>query len=182
MPATRTQGKPWYSDLSIDLFAKVLQKSIFHPFIAALIPLCLRALEVPYTAAAFRYTVYYAIFICFLHIVGLINERVAYGPLRKVDLEEEVIVITGGASGLGRCIADIYALRGATVAVLDIKGNSSRDQIDGVSYYKVDVGDAAAVADVWAKITKEVPETFSYSYTGRATHLSIARLAYYLNQ
>ncbi|MCJ1477410.1 hypothetical protein MMC13_006081 [Lambiella insularis] len=156
MPATRTRDKPWHSDFSIDLLAKVFKNSIFHPFIAALIPLCLRAVEVPYAAAAFRYSVFYAIFICTLHILGPINEQIAYGSPRKVDLEEEVIVLTGGASGLGRCIAEIYALRGATVAVLDIRDNEVGDQIDGVSYHKCDVGSTAAVTAVWAKISKEL--------------------------
>ncbi|MCJ1390407.1 hypothetical protein MMC18_003266 [Xylographa bjoerkii] len=156
MPATRTRDRPWYSDLSIDLFVKILKNSIFHPFIASLIPLCLRAVEVPYSAASFRYAVYYAIFICILHVLAPISERIAYGTARKVDLEEEVIVITGGAGGLGRCLAEIYALRGATVAVLDIRGKESGDPIEDVSYYRCDVGDAAAVAEVWARITKEL--------------------------
>ncbi|MCJ1398048.1 hypothetical protein MMC11_001245 [Xylographa trunciseda] len=84
------------------------------------------------------------------------SERIAYGPPRKVDLEEEVIVITGGASGLGRCLAEIYALRGSTVAVLDIRGKESGDSLEDVSYYKCDVGDAAAMAHVWARITEEL--------------------------
>ena len=162
MPATRTRGKPWYSDLSIDLFVKILNNSIFHPFIASLIPLCLRAVAIPYSAASFRYSVYYAIFICALYVFGPINQRIAYGPSRKVDLEEEVIVITGGASGLGRCIAEIYALRGATVAVLDLRAKKSGNPIEDVNYYKCDVGDTAAVSDVWAQITKEV-SSFSRS-------------------
>ncbi|MCJ1284628.1 hypothetical protein MMC26_003962 [Xylographa opegraphella] len=156
MPATRTPERPWYSDLSIDLFVKILNRSIFHPFVASLIPLCLRAVEVPYSAASFQYSVYYAIFICILHVLAPISERIAYGPSRKVDLEDEIIVITGGASGLGRCIAEIYALRGATVAVLDIRGKESANAIEDVSYYRCDVGDAAAVADVWAQITTEL--------------------------
>jgi len=65
-------------------------------------------------------------------------------------------VITGGASGLGRCLAEIYALRGATVAVLDIRSKESRNSIEDVSYYECDVGDAAAVTDVWTRITKEL--------------------------
>ena len=156
MPPTRIRGRSWYSDLTVDLFLKVLNSSIFHPFVASLIPLCLRATEVPYSAHVFRYSVFYAIFICILHILGPINKRIAYGPPRNVDLEEEVLVITGGASGLGRCLAEIYALRGSAVAVIDIQDAEAGDSIEGVKYYQCDVGDVPAVEKAWAKITEEV--------------------------
>ena len=156
MPATRSRGRSWSSDLTIDLLFKVLNNSIFHPFVASLIPLCLRAAEVPYSADVFRYSVYYAIFICILHVLEPINRRIAYGPPRRVDLEEEVLVITGGASGLGRCLAEIYALRGSAVAVIDIQDAEAGNRIEGVRYYQCDVGDVSAVANAWAKITEEV--------------------------
>lgn len=156
MPATRPRHKPWYSDLTIDLLIKILNNSIFHPFVASLIPLCLRAAEVPYSADAFRYSVYYAIFICILSILGPINERIAYGPSRKVDWEEEVIVITGGASGLGRCLSEVYAMRGATVAVIDITQVKVGDRVENVFYWQCDVGDMAAVARTWKEIAATV--------------------------
>ena len=65
-------------------------------------------------------------------------------------------MITGGASGLGRCVAEVYALKGATVAVLDIMPVGAASAIEGVKYYECDVGDVAEVEGAWAKITKEV--------------------------
>jgi NAD(P)-dependent dehydrogenase (short-subunit alcohol dehydrogenase family) len=70
-------------------------------------------------------------------------------------LGEEVIVITGGASGLGLLIAEVYGMRGATVAVLDVLDLESGDA-RGVTAYKCDVGDKAQVAKVAAQIEKEV--------------------------
>jgi len=178
MPATRPRDKPWYTDLTIDLLLKILNNSIFHPFVASLIPLCLRAAEVPYSADAFRYSVYYAIFICILSILGPINERIAYGPPRKVDWEEEIIVITGGASGLGRCLSEVYAMRGATVAVIDIAQVNAGNRVENVNYWQCDVGDVSAVAATWDEITKKVCWT-EPSMGGCLTSFSSAYLRYW---
>ena len=84
------------------------------------------------------------------------NERYAYGSPREVDHEEEVVVITGGASGLGRCVAEIYALKGATVGVLDVMPVGAASAVEGVRYYECDIGDNAEIEGVWGKMTKEV--------------------------
>ena len=156
MPASRPPGTPWHASLNIDLFLTILRNSIFHPFVASLLPLCLRAAEVPYSAPAFRNAVYWAIFICVCHILAPINQRIAFGKRRKVDWEQEVVVITGGARGLGRCLAEIYALRGATVGVLDVERVDESWGVEGVRYWECDVGDVDAVGRVWAEIEKEV--------------------------
>ena len=72
-----------------------------------------------------------------------------------MDLNEEVIVITGGASGLGRCLVEIYALRGATVVVIDIK-STKEEEVEGAYYYNCDIGDGEAVKKTWAKIKEDV--------------------------
>ncbi|MCJ1483735.1 hypothetical protein MMC06_003903 [Schaereria dolodes] len=148
--------KPWYTVITLDILLKVLDNSIFHPFIAWLVPLCLRATAVPYSDHAFIYTVAYAIFISILRLLSPINQRIAFGPPRDVDLNEEVIVITGGASGLGRCVAEIYALKSASVVVLDIKDVQHADIVEGVDYYFCDVGDKDSVKKTWAKIELEI--------------------------
>jgi hypothetical protein len=153
---SRARDQPWYTDLNIDLFMRVLNNSIFHPFVASLIPLCLRAAEVPYNSDAFKYSVYYAIGICIISILGPINERIAYGAPRKVDLENEIVVITGGASGLGRCLAEIYALMGNEVCIIDYAELKDYDLGENVYYYKVDVSDAAALERCWEEICSKV--------------------------
>ena len=156
MPASRPPGTPWHASLNVDLFLTILRNSIFHPFVASLLPLCLRAAEVPYSAPAFRNTVYWAIFVCLCHILAPINQRIAFGKPRKVDWEQEVVVITGGARGLGRCVAEIYALRGATVGVLDVETVDGGREVEGVRYWTCDIGDVEAVERVWREIEKEV--------------------------
>jgi NAD(P)-dependent dehydrogenase (short-subunit alcohol dehydrogenase family) len=74
---------------------------------------------------------------------------------REVVPSEEVIVITGGASGLGLLIAEVYGMRGATVAVLDVK-EMENGEARGVTYYKCDVTDKAQIARVAAEIERDV--------------------------
>lgn len=89
------------------------------------------------------------------------SHKIAYGMHREVDLTEEVIVITGGAGGLGLLIAEVYGMRGATVAVLDIADLESTEA-RGITYYKCDVRDKAQIARVAAEIERDVCITFQW--------------------
>lgn len=58
-----------------------------------------------------------------MRLLVLLNERLAYGAPRKVSWEDEVVVITGGGTGLGRCIAEMLLVGkpGVKVAIIDVK-------------------------------------------------------------
>lgn len=94
------------------------------------------------------------------------NGRLAHGAPREMDWEEEVVVITGGVGGLGGCLAEIFALRGVAVAVLDVAvqmaGGAGNDGVvdgeerEGVRYYRCDVGDYEVVEKTWTRIVKDV--------------------------
>ncbi|KAI4153461.1 MAG: hypothetical protein LQ340_002302 [Diploschistes diacapsis] len=167
MPITRPPHQPWHHSLTLDLLVHIFNKSLFHPFIASLVPLCLLAGGYPLSAPAIRNTIYYALLICTCSILHPLSERLAHGVPRPVDHDDEVIVISGGASGLGKCLAESYALKGASVAVLDIGGErvaegeekeeeEEEEGVDGVRYYTCDVADADAVGESWGRITKEL--------------------------
>lgn len=68
------------------------------------------------------------------------------------DATGEVVVITGGANGIGAGLARGIAARGGTAVVLDVADGPA---LDGVEYARVDVSDRdavhAAVADVVAR-------------------------------
>lgn len=165
-PFTSTTEEPWHQDLTLDLLLHVVSKSICHPFVAWMIPLCLRAQATPYTAPSFVYTTAYASFLTLLYFLSILNQRIAYGIPREVDLTDEVIVITGGASGLGLCIAEIYGMRGASVAVMDVKEVDERTRAEGVDFYTCNVGDREQVDRTWAQIVDDVC-SFRESHTAR---------------
>lgn len=95
------------------------------------------------------------------HILSAIDRRIAYGPPRDVDWEEEVVVITGGSSGLGKCLVEMYGMRGASVAVLDVRvperevleGNEA---LAGVKWYRCDVSKLEEVQRAREEIEKDV--------------------------
>ncbi|KAK4166116.1 epidermal retinol dehydrogenase 2 [Cladorrhinum sp. PSN259] len=152
VPPTRDS---WFAPLSIDLIVKVFRTTFFHPFVAWIVPLCFRAQNMDYTAPPIIVSSLWASLITFIWIAGAINNRLAFGLPREVDLSEEVIVITGGASGLGLLIAEVYGMRGATVAVLDVE-EMENGEARGVTYYKCDVTNKEQLAKVAKQIEKEL--------------------------
>ncbi|KAL7906821.1 hypothetical protein GGI35DRAFT_95508 [Trichoderma velutinum] len=149
------QHESWFAPLSVDLILKVLNVTIFHPFICWLIPLCLRAQTTKWEAPPMIGAIAWAIFISLMWIASVVNQRIAHGMPREVDLGEEVIVVTGGASGLGMLVAEVYGMRGASVAVLDVN-EMENGEARGVTFYKCDVSDKEQVAKVALEIEKDL--------------------------
>ena len=153
--AAAPQRDSWFAPLSIDLIVKVFKTTFFHPFIAWIVPLCFRAQNMFWDAPPMLVSIAWASLISLSWIAGAINDRMAFGLPREVDLSDEVIVITGGASGLGLLIAEVYGMRGATVAVLDVV-EMENGEARGVTYYKCDVTDKDQLAKVAAEIERDV--------------------------
>ncbi|GIZ42767.1 hypothetical protein CKM354_000602400 [Cercospora kikuchii] len=154
---TSGTSRKWRHNITIDLFARVLSNSIFHPFVAWLTPLCLRSLQAPYESVEFISACAYAALVTLFWMLSVINKRVAYGIPRTVDWDQEVVVITGGANGLGKIIAQTYGMRGASVAILDIaEPDKDIEDLGDVHFYKCDIGDADAVAKVGEAIKQEL--------------------------
>lgn len=150
-----SQELSWAKPLSIDLFLKVLNVTFLHPFVAWMLPLCMRAQAMSWQHPAMQIVIGYASCITTLFFLNVLSRQIAYSKPRTVDFSEEVIVITGGASGLGLLIAEVYGMRGATVAVLDVKELES-GEARGVSMYKCDVGDKEQVAKAAIEIERDV--------------------------
>ena len=66
-------------------------------------------------------------------------------PLSQFRLDGEVAVVTGGAAGLGKVVAEAFASVGARVAIFDPAATGN----DG---YKVDVSDEAQVKAAFAEV------------------------------
>lgn len=155
----------WAKPLSIDLILKVLNITLFHPWVAWMMPLCMRAQATPWHHTSMHVAIGYASLLTAFYFLGILNHQIAYSKPRQVDLSEEVIVITGGASGLGLLVAEVYGMRGATVAVLDVKELES-GEARGVSVYKCDVADKDQLARVAVEIERDVSSSYSYAVEG----------------
>lgn len=147
---------PWYAPVSVDMLLKVLNITIFHPFVAWIIPLCFRAEHHAWDTKPMMISIAWAALITVVALAGKFSHKLAYGMHREVDLQEEVIVVTGGASGLGLLIAEVYGMRGATVAVLDVVDRLENPEVRGITYYKCDVGDRKRLREVAAEIERDL--------------------------
>lgn len=145
----------WFAPFSIDLFLKVLNVTFFHPFVAWMVPLCFRAEHMDWDKTPMVISIWWATAVSVFWTAWYVNRRMAFGLPREVNLEDEVIVITGGASGLGLLIAEVYGMRGASVAVLDVK-KMENGEARGVTYYNCDVTDKEQLASVEKQIEKDV--------------------------
>ena len=81
-----------------------------------------------------------------------------------LDLRQHVVVVTGGASGIGRAIAEGFAAEGAQIAIWDKSPTAAQtaDEIGELHAVKtlgltVDVTDEAAVWDALARTTQLGP-------------------------
>ena len=154
---TAFSAPPWHSHLTLDLLLHVLSVTLFHPFLAALIPLCLRAIATPYNSPSFIIATAFAICVSLYRVLESVNQRIAYGAPREINWEDEVVVITGGLGGLGGCLAEIFALRGVEVGVLDVAvKNQSGEEKEGVSTYGCDIGNYEEVERVWGRLVEEL--------------------------
>lgn len=79
------------------------------------------------------------------------------------SFDHKIIVVTGGASGIGQAISKAFAAQGATVAVVDLEenkaikiaeelGNSSRGFACDVANYESVNNVATAIQDVYKKV------------------------------
>jgi NAD(P)-dependent dehydrogenase (short-subunit alcohol dehydrogenase family) len=67
------------------------------------------------------------------------------------------VVITGGAGGLGKVLAETYGMRGVSVAVLDIREPAEQSEaLENVRFYRCDVSSIEDVREARMWIEKDV--------------------------
>jgi NAD(P)-dependent dehydrogenase (short-subunit alcohol dehydrogenase family) len=86
----------------------------------------------------------------------------AYG--RYPSLKDKIVVISGGASGIGEGIVEAFAEQGARIAFLDIQDEPAHALVARLTaaghptplYYHCDLTDIAAVRSTCARITQQL--------------------------
>ncbi|KAI5281515.1 hypothetical protein KEM54_003238 [Ascosphaera aggregata] len=107
--------------INLDSVVNLLSRSLFNPTFMTLILAGMLAARVPRKNPIFlAFVAYYSLLLLIPHLYKL-NNTIAYGPARRFDAEQEVVVIAGGASGIGNSIAHQCIDRGLKVAILDIQ-------------------------------------------------------------
>ncbi|MGC9537492.1 SDR family NAD(P)-dependent oxidoreductase [Streptomyces sp. UG1] len=71
------------------------------------------------------------------------------------DASGEVLVVTGGARGIGAALARGYAAAGGTSVVLDASPSDELEDVEGVTQYRTDVSDRDAVLAAVRQVVAE---------------------------
>ncbi|KAM6522983.1 hypothetical protein FALCPG4_012590 [Fusarium falciforme] len=77
------------------------------------------------------------------------------GAALKWDWTREIILITGGSSGMGKMMAERFAAKGIKVVIIDIQPPQGKLPLN-VSFYKADITSPDTVKDVAERIRKDV--------------------------
>src|SRR5699024_9408515 len=82
----------------------------------------------------------------------------AIGP----QLEGKVVVVTGGASGIGAAVAELFGEHGASVAVVDLNAENAQRTVENIlsqrgtaKAWSLDVTDGAATEKVMDEVAAE---------------------------
>jgi len=65
-----------------------------------------------------------------------------------ITLDNKVAIVTGGAHGIGRAIAEIFGLAGALVIIADIEPATWYEELANITFVQADVADPADVQRV----------------------------------
>jgi len=156
--------------ISLDSFLALLRGTVLHPFVSLLLPagLILSGHErspvqlgpglastswVGGMSRRLHSTLWCVTAAWILSINRSLNRRALNpSPQPRPDLKNQVIVITGGATGIGALLAQKLDAAGATVVVLDV---SPLSYTPGrrTFYIKCDVSEAAAMREAAANVT-----------------------------
>lgn len=152
-------ASPIWDTLDIDLVLKVLQHTAFSPFFIALVPTFYYFTGSDVHSNAIIYNIAWFVLVCgFWALQWLSTLYRNQGSLLlrppRYDWGEQIIVVTGGASGIGELLANTLAVRNVTVVVLDVKPIVTENY--NIQYYKCDVSKWEEVEAVAKTIVEEI--------------------------
>ncbi|KAK2466046.1 hypothetical protein APHAL10511_001688 [Amanita phalloides] len=150
-----------FDNFDIDLVVKVLSHTLFSPFFISLIPVFYFFQGAKLTDTVITYpTLYLAIISSYWTVKWYSklyrNQGSIFSPRKHLDWDEQIVLITGGTSGIGQLLANTLAVRNVTVVVLDIEPLITENH--NIAYYKCDVSDWNEVSKVAHKVVEDIGE------------------------
>ncbi|KAI0750965.1 retinal short-chain dehydrogenase/reductase [Daedaleopsis nitida] len=150
---------PLYDSFDVDLVVKVLAHTLFSPFFTFFIPVFYvfqgARWPEPILVITSVYNVAVSVFWFFKWYSRLYRNQgsLLFGPAR-LDWGDELVVVTGGSSGIGELVANTLAVRNVTVVVLDVKPIVTENY--NITYYNCDVSKWEEVERVAKTIVEEL--------------------------
>jgi len=154
-------GSPIFDNLDIDLVVQVLANTAFSPFFVFFIPVfyIFQGAKLSDRIVVLS-SIYYVVISAFWFLKWYSRLYRNQGSLllrsRPLDWSDQIVVVTGGAAGIGELLANTLAVRSVTVVVLDI--NPIVTENYNIAYYKCDVSKWEEVEAVSKQIIEEIGE------------------------
>ncbi|KAH7105486.1 retinal short-chain dehydrogenase/reductase [Auriculariales sp. MPI-PUGE-AT-0066] len=148
-----------FDAFDLDLVVKVFANTVFSPFFTFWIPLFYKAQGADWDAPIVVSSAAWFAAVSSFWVSGWLssvwrNERSLLWKAGQVDWGEQIVVITGGSSGIGELLANTLAIRNVTVVVLDLKEIESENY--NINFYKCDVSKWEDVERVSKTIVEEI--------------------------
>ncbi|KAI6130321.1 retinal short-chain dehydrogenase/reductase [Pisolithus croceorrhizus] len=145
--------------IDIDVVVSVLSRTAFSPFFTILVPVFYLSQGHPVKSSIVWYSFTYWVAISAFWSLRWLSKvyRNGIGSLllrRPLDWSEQIVLITGGSSGVGELLANTLAFRNVTVVVLDIKPIVTDNS--NITFYQCDVSKWDEVKAVAKKVIEEV--------------------------
>jgi short-subunit dehydrogenase len=143
----------------VDLVVKVLAHTLFSPFFIFMVPTFYFFQGNPLNHPAIVYSAAYGVALCLFWGLKWLSElwrnqgSLFFGPGR-FQWGDQIVVVTGGSSGIGELLANTLAVRNVPVVVLDKERIISENH--NIIYYKCDVSKWEEVEAVAKKISEEI--------------------------
>ncbi|RPD67000.1 retinal short-chain dehydrogenase/reductase [Lentinus tigrinus ALCF2SS1-7] len=150
---------PLYDSFDVDLIVKVLSHTAFSPFFTFFIPLFFYFQGARWPEPVLVLTAFHNVAVSAFWFLKWYSRlyrnqgNLLFGPGRP-DWGEQLVVITGGSSGIGELIANTLAVRNVTVVVLDVKPIVTENY--NITYYQCDVSKWEDVERVSKQIVEEL--------------------------
>jgi len=148
-----------FDQLDLDLVIKVINHTLLSPFFAFFVPITYKAQGLPWDSPIIQWSLVYVAVVAafwFLKFASRLWRNSGswlYSP-ERIDWGEQIVLITGGSSGIGALLANTLAVRNVTVVVLDV--NPIVTENYNITYYKCDVSKWEEVEAVAKQVVDEL--------------------------